>query len=213
MTLQSLWSLICGFLLSYACTLHASDWQLDQEQDGIRIFHRQNDQQEHEILAMMTVQASPRSLLSVLEQTDNCQRWLYRCEKIELMPLPALPIIADKSQYRLVHTYFNSPWPFADRDMITLSEQKSDYNGLSITIVDKGNDYPLVRGYVRMEQVTGQWLATRMTNGQLQISYQGTGQAGGLMPNWVTQRILVESTLATFIAMRTLLQQANPAAE
>lgn len=178
-------------------SIQCTAWELHKDADQVKIYQRVNAQQQFEVKAVTVVKARLKSLMNLLDDTAAAPLWIDRCRKVDLLDWFG-------GRERLVHTYFSSPWPIKDRDMVTFSstEVSDDGQALTIEVIDRSKQHQLLPHYVRMRDVTGRWTVKQLKNNQVEISYQGSGNAGGSIPNWLSNRLMLSSTHKTFVNMR-----------
>lgn len=190
-----------SLLISLLVISHISQaWELHQDEDNVQIYQKHSENSDFEVKATTVVKASVGSLLRLFDDTNVAPLWIDRCRRVELLEWFG-------NEKRLVHTYFSSPWPLQDRDMVTLAniEISDDEAELNIQIVDKGKERQLLPHYTRMQEVKGHWRAERLDSGRLRITYIGSGDAGGNVPGWLSNRLLLASTHNTFVNLRKMV--------
>lgn len=177
---------------------HANtDWTLEKDEQNVAIYSRTTPTGYKEIKAVTQLESHPKALMKLLDDTEAGPGWISHCRKVETLDWFG----ADE---RTVHTFFSAPWPIQDRDMITYS--KTDYDPqtgiITIKVTDKGSEHVRLNHYVRMEAVSGTWTVTPKSEGAIEITYQGYGEASGSIPTWLANRLLVSSTHETFVNMQ-----------
>jgi hypothetical protein len=177
----------------------AENWQTYRAQGELVVEYRQQAgllQIRSQVQAVSGVGA----FLHLLEDTANITRWAANSEKAELLEH------AD-AHTDVVHTYFNAPWPVAKRDAVTRSvwSQHASNGAVTLQVTDLGQQFPAVPGYVRMQQVQGQWTLTPLPGGQLRIQYQGQADAGGKLPQFISNKVALRATYQTFLQLPEIL--------
>jgi hypothetical protein len=164
--------------------------------------YRQTTSGVLEIKAETTVTSGIGAVLHLLEDTTSISSWVENAEKAEILAQP------DDNTF-IVHTYFSAMWPVSPRDMITQSQWEQDPKSgeLVMQIVDMGQQFPPKKGYVRMQQVQGQWTLTPLANGQLQIQYQGQADPTGKLPRFISDKVALKAILASFLKLDSVLHQ------
>lgn len=176
------------------------EWILEKEESNVSIHSRMTDTGYIEVKVKTQINTSPFALLKVLDDTAAACEWIAHCRSVEIMDWFA-------NTRRTVRTNFSAPWPVKDRDMITASTAQIDRQQQSINIVitDKGQEYATLSNYQRMENVRGTWNTQRLENGMVEIEYIGYGEAAGSIPIWLANRLLISSTLDTFVNLRKVI--------
>lgn len=188
--------------------VYADDWRLYTADGATIVEYRHSEAKLLQIRAATEVESKTDAFLLLLEDTDNITRWVANTEKAELLGRP-------DPHSHLVHTYFNAPWPVSKRDMVTQSVWSQDRSSgtLTLRLSDMGQHFPAVKGYVRMRQVQGIWTLTPLGAGRLRITYQGQADPAGRLPRFITDKVALKATLATFNSLEQALakyQQSYP---
>lgn len=186
-------------VLPGVCLANETTWKLKEHTDEVRIWQRKNIQGLWEIKANTKVRADLGSLLLLLRDTENASNWIDRCSTVELL--------SSEDKQDIVVTTFHSPWPFIDRIMLTQSTVKSSHNQLTIIVLgivdaERFIDPGYLEQFVAMQGISGQWTVEKINEGEIDITYAGTGDPAGSIPSWIAKSAMVESTFNTFKNMR-----------
>jgi len=93
--------------------ISVQDWEQKQVSQHILV-SSSTVNNVYKVNAKMYVHATPDEFFALLEHTQKDCSWIANCKRVEVLN-------QSLSQYRFVHTVFNSPWPVADREMYTRS--------------------------------------------------------------------------------------------
>ena len=194
--------LIVLCLVTLPCSADLADWQSYKRSNNTQVDYRRNQDGLLQIRAKTTVKSGIGAMLHLLEDTANIKTWVANSRKAELLSHP-------NAKTHLVHTYFSAIWPVSKRDMVTKSVWKQDPHSLilRISVTDMGQEHPLVKGYVRMQQVEGEWTLTPSADGMLTIQYQGQADPGGKLPHFIADKVALKSTWQTFLALEDVILQ------
>lgn len=180
-----------------------STWQLKIDKHNVQVYTRATPSGYSEVKAVTAIKALPENLLSLLDNVAIADQWIDKCKEIKLIDKPS-------ANERIVHSYFYTPWPIKNRDMVTHSKTVFEDSGfVKIIVSDYTANYPARDDYVRMENVRGQWTMRPIDSGQMIVSYQGYGEPSGKLPIWLANNLVKSSTYNTFKQMRTLLEENN----
>ncbi|WP_088328422.1 START domain-containing protein [Lacimicrobium sp. SS2-24] len=195
--------LFCALFARASCMDEETDWALEKSSQQVSVYGRQKADY-YEIMATVRVQASPVDFLTLLRNTEKGPQWIHNASQITLIDQP-------DPQTDLVHTVFDSPWPFRDRDMVTLSRihENVAQGELRIDITDASTRILASADHVRMQQIRGIW-RLRTTKRYTQICYQGSGHAGGNIPDWLARSLLVSGTYKSFSQLAEILGRYQP---
>ncbi|OHU89267.1 MULTISPECIES: START domain-containing protein [Pseudoalteromonas] len=141
------------------------------------------------------------SLLNVMNDTESAPQWLSSVSYVEVLARP-------NSAEAIVYTYFDSPWPVSNRDMVTHSclSQLSDTR-FRLDIVNSSLEVPKSKA-IRVEPVRGYWLLTQTEQG-LNIEHQVYADPNGAIPNWLVNKTALKNIRSSFIALRELISDAK----
>ena len=194
------WLLVTALLSPVALAqMTDKDWEQQQISQHILVSSSTLNH-VYKVNAKMYVHATPDEFFKILENAHQDCSWIANCKRVEILNNTL-------SNYRFVHTIFNSPWPVADREMYTRSFHQFDssHQHLTIFIEDISNDYPAHPQRVMMNNVTAQWSMSHSHDGWYELNYLASAQPGGLIPNWLSKTLLKQATADTFAQLRERL--------
>lgn len=195
------WLIMVFFVTNWGA---AQQWQKVTTQSDIQISKRIHSGGVFEVNAQVELCTTISAFIGLLHDTNAAPQWIHHAQRVALIsssetaPLPLIDV---------VHTYFDPPWPARKRDMITRSEitQNADTLELVIRIEDLGQTQSADADYVRMTNIQGVWRLTPLQNGRIKITYSGSGDPSGMIPNWLANKLLVSSTRQTFEKLAAIL--------
>ncbi|WP_156413662.1 START domain-containing protein [Lacimicrobium alkaliphilum] len=194
--------LCCALFIEAACLTPSQGWEERKADENVEVYARRAGN-SFEILAITRVKSAPEAFLTLLRDTEKAPEWIHSARQVTLLEQP-------KANEDLVHTIFNAPWPVKDRDMVTLSRIVSapDDSELRIEISDASDRHPVTPETVRMLNVNGLWRLLPQQDHTL-ICYQGSGDAAGNIPRWLSRSLLVSGTYKTFNNLADKLGQTE----
>ncbi|EKO3533513.1 START domain-containing protein [Vibrio fluvialis] len=185
-------------MISWAETAQPVPWEMAKNQDGITIQTRKHRDGLVEIRAQMFVNTTYAAFMTLLEDSSNVPNWIDNVDSSRV-----LKQISDNEN--IVYTRFAAPWPARDRDMVTYSQFKQFAGALVLTIEDASDQYPEQEGFVRIKAVKATWTLEKLTNGMTHIDYTAFADPGGMLPNWLANKLSVSSAFNTFEGLRAQL--------
>lgn len=185
---------------SFAHSLN--DWTLETEGPSFEVYSKESQDKRYEILARADVQTSLGAFLALMQDAERAPDWVANCKKIMVQT-------SSSGLDAIVHSYYDAPWPVKDRDMVTKTHihLDDDQQGYTVSVSDLGQDIPKSVGYIRIQNVEGAWDVRQLEGGFVRVTYQGSGNPAGNLPQWVTNDLLVQSTSETFEQMTQLLRE------
>jgi len=169
-------------MISWAETAQPVPWEMAKNQDGITIQTRKHRDGLVEIRAQMFVNTTYAAFMTLLEDSSNVPNWIDNVDSSRV-----LKQISDNEN--IVYTRFAAPWPARDRDMVTYSQFKQFAGALVLTIKDASDQYPEQEGFVRIKAVKATWTLEKLTNGMTHIDYTAFADPGGMLPNWLANKL------------------------
>ncbi|HHX8533830.1 TPA: START domain-containing protein [Vibrio alginolyticus] len=177
------------------------NWQFESDKDGITIYSREHSDGLVEIRARMFTPTSYGAFLTLLEDSDNIPNWIDNASHSRVLN----QISATEN---IVYTQFKAPWPAKNRDMVTNSKYWVDELGFTIEIKSAPDSYLAEQnGYVRIRSVDATWELQKLTNDTTLVEYKAFADPGGLLPNWLINKLSKESAWATFSNLRKELPE------
>ncbi|MDF2177600.1 START domain-containing protein [Aliiglaciecola sp. CAU 1673] len=182
------------------CVAGFDGWKQAKKAQGVTVSKRQLANGQLEVCASTAVRTQLSAFILLLRDTEHAPQWIANAHRVTLLERPAHNV-------DVVHSIFDSPWPVQDRDLVTRSQYQQDADSLVLTLqVHSVPDaLPPSPNTVRMDNVRGVWELTPLQEGWVAIRYQGEGDPGGNIPNWLAQQILVSSTFETFANLKKML--------
>ncbi|ELH9637916.1 MULTISPECIES: START domain-containing protein [Vibrio] len=177
------------------------NWQFESDKNGITIYSREHSDGLVEIRARMFTPTSYGAFLTLLEDSDNIPNWIDNASHSQVLN----QISATEN---IVYTQFKAPWPAKNRDMVTYSKYWVDELGFTIEIKSAPDSYLAEQnGYVRIRSVDATWELQKLTNDTTLVEYKAFADPGGLLPNWLINKLSKESAWATFSNLRKELPE------
>ncbi|EPO0025635.1 START domain-containing protein [Vibrio alginolyticus] len=177
------------------------NWQFESDKDGITIYSREHSDGLVELRARMFTPTSYGAFLTLLEDSDNIPNWIDNASHSRVLN----QISATEN---IVYTQFKAPWPAKNRDMVTYSKYWVDELGFTIEIKSAPDSYLAEQnGYVRIRSVDATWELQKLTNDTTLVEYKAFADPGGLLPNWLINKLSKESAWATFSNLRKELPE------
>ncbi|MFH0213650.1 START domain-containing protein [Vibrio alginolyticus] len=177
------------------------NWQFESDKNGITIYSREHSDGLVEIRARMFTPTSYGAFLTLLEDSDNIPNWIDNTSHSRVLNQIS-------TTENIVYTQFKAPWPAKNRDMVTYSKYWVDELGFTIEIKSAPDSYLAEQnGYVRIRSVDATWELQKLTNDTTLVEYKAFADPGGLLPNWLINKLSKESAWATFSNLRKELPE------
>lgn len=195
---MTLLRIIAVGLFTYSTLAFATPWAFVKSEDGITIHKRDHGNGLVEVRAQMQVETSYSGFLLLLEDSDNVPNWIDNVSHSEVL-------MQISSNENIVYTQFKAPWPARDRDMVTYSKYEVEEGQFTLTIKDASNYLANESGYIRIRDVDAIWTLQPLTNGFTHINYTAYANAGGILPDWLMNRLSANNAFSTFQKLKNQL--------
>lgn len=156
----------------------ASDWELDVDSDGIKVWTRIKPGSRYkEAQGEVIVPGPPQKAFAVIVSAETCREWVFRCVASHVISRP-------RPQDGVVYMRTNSLWPISDRDAVFLAETTHDEkaNTFRADMVQKNNVMPEVEGVVRITSMSGRWEVKPESATHSKVVFLSHVEPGGLLP-------------------------------
>ena len=153
--------------------------------------------------ATTVVKSSLGGLVSLIQDTDEVQDWVYHVNKIELIKRD------DTLQTFVIHAEVGF-WPLKDRDAYIQGRVVQDPKSLVVSI-DSVNVptgvYPDDKHFVRMPDVQGHWELRPLGQGMVQVTMAGRADPGGDIPAFLVNMLIQENPYNTLLGLQRVIDQ------
>ena len=198
------WAKLGLFFLiqTITCSLAAQSWDFINEQDGIKIYARQEPGRTVKAFKGVTsIQAPAEKVYSLLEDVNHIEWWPQDIIKIKVLGYEK-----DKSaRYYLV---YHTPWPVSDRDLCVevtaaLDKVKQVY---SVTAVSIAGVVPEDKEMVRIKVYRQSWTITSTGENSANVILEGYADPAGNIPVWLTNMVITQAPLNAILGVRQKLR-------
>lgn len=173
-------------------------WMLAKEDEGIRVFTRENPGKPLKSFRGVTTIAAPAELLlEILRNAEGLKEWLH-----DIRESKSLERGQDAFAY---YTIFDSPWPVSDRLFVVRGQVKRQTAG-KIQVEQRIDPKlaPDLEGGVRVVEAHFTWTLVPQGQNRTEVTYQGYTDPAGDIPNWLANSAVVDSP---FHSLRNLKAQ------
>ena len=175
-----------------------SDWKLEKDKNGILVYTRATETSKFkEYKSIVEMDASPGKLLEILLDVEAYSEWMAHVKEAE--------ILKKEGENRFyIYSEVSVPWPFDNRDEVTLSvvERQPETGEISINITIIPDFIPEKSGKIRMPSGDGLWIFTPLNNGKTRVYHRFGGDPGGNIPAWIVNMFLVDGPYKTMTELR-----------
>jgi hypothetical protein len=176
-------------------------WESKKEDDGIRVYLRDvHVSPIKSFRGVIEMETSLAALVAFLMDAEMAPEYVQVCERARI-----LRRVSDAEVY--MHSVNRPGWPVAPRDSIVHCKWSQDSKTLAVTERCVGvPDYlPEREGFVRVPLIMTLLTLTPRENGRVEVMLEAVAEAGGWLPNWLINTVLVDTPFSTLSRIRNTL--------
>lgn len=186
---------LCLLLCFSVEAISQRNWTSRKNKNGVEVFVKLGENSTLKTYrAIATTSASVEKCSEVLLDLENHINWSYT-----VITAAMLPSSGDELKCYMV---MDAPWPADDRDIVVrVTKKEISDTKVEIRFVATTGDKEEIDGLVRVTESTTVWIFERV-DGVTHITYEGTTDPGGKVPDWMVNAGLVDGpyeTLAGFL--------------
>jgi hypothetical protein len=179
-----------------------AEWKLEKDEDEIKVYLREVKGSEiKEFKGVTTIKASMDTLLAIVKDTDNFDKWIHQCTE---------PKVLKAVNFHDTYTrqLNDLPWPVDDRELVmfTAISKDSSKEEIYISLEAKPNYIPKNEDYVRVTKLKGFYLFKALSNKVTEVTWQQHTDPGGSLPAWLINTLVVDIPFNSLEALRNLSQ-------
>ena len=189
-----------------ATSIAGDQWQLIVDQGGITLFAREvSGHSESQFKGVCMVSRPLASVISVLSDTASYPKWFFRC-------IEANKILTENpSEFHfLLYVAIDTPWPFADRDVLYKTEVKIDFASGKVVIHSKALKTPLIplkKQYVRITDSEQQWILERISLDRTRITFINRTNAAGPFASFISNPGIRDTMIHSLTNLTKILKR------
>ncbi len=153
-------------------------------------------------IATTTVKSSLSGLVSLITDTQNANRWLYRTSRIDVLARD------DGQQFFTIRVITDVPWPLTDREALVdvrITQDKTGRVRIDSNESVSASKYPVADCCLRMPMVKGYWLFKPVGNGMVEVTMSGHADPGGMIPKGLVNFLIQEHPYNTLQGLRRVI--------
>ncbi|MDD2061299.1 START domain-containing protein [Pseudomonas sp. GD03860] len=188
-------AVVIGLSAMLAPLVHADDWKVAKDEDGIKISLSEVAGSEYKAYRGVTLIKAPLAKVKALqEDVVGACAWIHECKSQKLLK--------HEGDQTWTYTQFNTPWPVTARDSILHVTTTQDADGSLTRKLEGVPKYqPEEKGFVRVSQVEGFWKLVPKGDAT-EVTYQVHTEPGGSVPSWLANKFVVDAPFNTLKALK-----------
>ena len=169
-----------------------SGWKAWRNEASLEVKYRKSNIRDLiEVKAQLITKSTLSGFLLFIADANKTPNWLTNAKHSRLIEQ-----ISDNEN--IFTTQFDAFWPANPRDIVIQSRywQNPDLS-IAIAISDAGNKIPKLKQTVRIKLISASWLIKPTSDKQLEISYTFIADGKGNIPQWLANKVTLNSTWKT----------------
>lgn len=177
-----------------------SDWTLQKESDGIKVWVKDYPNSSFkQFKAITTITADINKIVSVLKDIERMDEWYDRIEHVELVQT----ISENEAIYILD---FDLPWPVADRISAVRAKLSSNKKGTEIHIKTAYEDGIINNTEkILVDHIQSEWIIKSEGNNKVYILHKGYMDPEGSLPAWIANSGVIDGPIKTINGLQRML--------
>jgi hypothetical protein len=187
------------------CTLHAEEpWKLAKDREGIKVYTRSvPGSSANEFRGVADVDAPLEVVLEVFKDIPSYPQWYGFCKEIRLLK-------QEGDTHRIIYFVLETTGPVKDRDMVVDVRDTKDLKAGRAEILMKAfkEDYvPRTGTYVRMTEMSGSCILTRVDRDRTGVVYTVRADPAGYIPAFLSNVIQKDQPFLTLKGLREMVKK------
>lgn len=194
------WLSLLTLIYGFSSESIASAWKLELDEESIQVYTRTTTENDFvEFKGVTKLKTSLNSIVSLLEDTDACIQWVYKCINEQ-----TLKIISPSEKYD--YLLFDGS-PLSDRDSIVHITRTQDIKSKTVTFTITGvpDFIPEKQDIVRVPMINESWTLEPDNNGNTIITLKNISNPGGIIPYFITNYYGIYTPFNTILKLRILV--------
>lgn len=173
--------LISMIFLNIPLSSQANDnWILIKKSKGLKVYTKMDQSSGLKSVKITgSIAADKLSVIDALNDVKNYTQWVYKC-----MESAKLEALSSNQYYYYVRT--DMPFPFEDRDLVVLTTQSVDKNGVYHSISKAApTKIRSKHSVARIDSFSSHWKIYRRSAQSIRFEYVVAIDPGGYIPSWL----------------------------
>lgn len=199
--MKKLWfPLIPAMLLLWALPglLAAQSWNFIKEQDGIKIYTRQESGKSLRAFKGTTVINAPaEKVFTLIEDVNHTEWWDKNLSQIKVLAY-------EKNKRARYYLVYDTPWPVANRDLcveVTVS-MDPDKRIYSVSTASLNGVIPERKDKVRIRDYRQTWTVSAAGENSSNVVLEGYLDPVGNIPVWISNKLIIQTPINSILGVR-----------
>ncbi len=195
------WMVIVLFMILTGQVHAEENWTLAKEADGIKVYTRPvPGSAANEFRGIADIEAPLEVIVEIFKDIPSYTQWYGFCKEIKLLK-------QDTENHRVIYFVLKTMGPVKDRDFIVDTVENHDRQaGRDVVVLNavKEDLVPRKSRYVRMTDVSGSYVMTRVDHNRTHIVYTVKADPAGYIPAFVSNVMQKDQPYLTLKGLREM---------
>jgi ribosome-associated toxin RatA of RatAB toxin-antitoxin module len=180
-------------------TFCQNEYQLTREDQDIKVYFRQPGKHHYHIKIEAIIETDTKTLLQTIDAVENYPDWVYRCTYGKLLK---------KGNKTLYYTITDVPWPFKDRDVVSLvmPAKHIKTNSILLKTTSTPSALPEKPELTRMRDTEVEWLIKQLKTNQIKVEYKLSLYVEEDLPDFIMKMISTKGPFESFKKLKEMLE-------
>ena len=183
------------FTIAYINLFTSSNesWELKKDQDSIKVYIRNVDDNTKEYLAETIINSDIDKIFKTITDFDNSYRWMYKLNSSKIL---------EKSD-TLMYVYFvvDMNWPLKNRDLISDAVITQNENKIRIVMNSYPDYMPEKEKLIRIKQSRSIWNLEKIDDEYTKVALQSYAIVEGI-PTFIMDLFILDSPMYSMTQLR-----------
>ena len=203
--MKTMTCLLCAalFVVPARASAQEADWQLRKEQNGIRVFTREQQGSSFAAVRAEMILEDVRlsSLVALIDDPSACALLEARCAE-------SYTVERVSATEQFVYRHNDMPFPIKDRDVVMHFVWTQDPVTRVVVLDNRNIDGVLPENpkRIRLPSAVSGWRFEPLGQGRVLASSEGHLEPGASLPAWLLNSLLVDAPFNTMSAVATAVR-------
>jgi hypothetical protein len=196
-------------LVIYPITVLADgEWNRVSDDDGVTLYNRTlKGRAASEVKGTCVVDRPIEAVASLLSDIASYPKWFFRCIQSR-----KIPHTNSADFHFLLYVVIDTPWPFADRDVVYQVETTIDHAAQKVIVRSTAIHAPWVAPKTNTVRITDsqlQWTLEQQSSAQTRITFINRTHAAGFWGDVISDSGVHATTLYSLKKLKRLLKSSH----
>lgn len=213
MKLNSILQILTVWMFASSFSVYPGDtdkkngqWIEARTSDGLKTYYRWGKTKEgnpfRERKGEMEIMCSLHDALKVLSDPQRTSEWMYGIEESKMLERPA-----NNEWY--TYTLFSMPWPFNQRDMVSLNRimHETSLGITTIEVICRENHIPPNDEVIRLTDYRAQWRIADKGPNKIYLVFTAASSTPPAFPRYIQDPVIEKLFHNNLVRLKKLLEE------